>query len=123
MIRASERFSRERKGAKMKGGMQGLMKQAQDMQRKMQKMQENLANIEVEAVVGGGMVKATVNGQKRLVNIRIEPDVVDPNDIDMLQDLVVAAVNEGMRLAEEKHQEEMSKIIPANLMGGLGNMF
>lgn len=107
----------------MKGGMQGLMKQAQDMQRKMQKMQENLANIEVEAVVGGGMVKATVNGQKRLVNIRIEPDVVDPNDIDMLQDLVVAAVNEGMRLAEEKHQEEMSKIIPANLMGGLGNMF
>lgn len=107
----------------MKGGMQGLMKQAQDMQRKMQKMQESLAELQVEAAVGGGMVKAVVNGQKRLVRIQIERDVVDPNDIDMLQDLIVAAVNEGMRMAEEKHQEEMSKIIPANLMGGLGNLF
>ena len=106
----------------MKGGMQNLMKQAQQMQRKMQEMQEELANLTVEASAGGGMVTATVNGQKRLVSIQIEPDVVDPDDIEMLQDLVVAAVNEGIRLAEEKHQEEMSKIIPAGLMGGMGGL-
>lgn len=106
----------------MKGGMQQLMKQAQQMQRKMQKLQEELANLEVEAAVGGGMVKAVVNGQKRLLSISIEPEVVDPDDIEMLQDLVVAAVNEGMRLAEEKHQEEMSKIVPAGLMGGMGGL-
>lgn len=106
----------------MKGGMQNLMKQAQQMQRKMQKMQEELANLEVEATVGGGMIKARVNGQKRVVGIEIDKEVVDPDDIEMLQDLVVAAVNEGIRLAEEKHQEEMGKIIPAGMMGGMGGL-
>ncbi len=107
----------------MKGGMQNLMKQAQQMQRKMAKLQEELAGLEVEATVGGGMVKAVVNGQKRVVGINIDPEVVDPEDIEMLQDLVVAAVNEGLRMAEEKHQEEMGKIVPAGMMGGLGGMF
>ncbi|TNE47056.1 MAG: YbaB/EbfC family nucleoid-associated protein [Deltaproteobacteria bacterium] len=106
----------------MKGGMQNLMKQAQQMQRKMAEMQKELGNLEVEAAVGGGMVKAVVNGHKRVVSVHIEPDVVDPEDIEMLQDLVVAAVNEGMRLADEKHQEEMSKIVPAGMMGGLGGL-
>jgi hypothetical protein len=107
----------------MKGGMQQLMKQAQQMQRKMADMQQELENIEVTATVGGGMVTATVNGQRKVVRIKIEPEVVDPDDIEMLQDLIVAAINEGLRLAEEKHQEEMGKLIPSGLMGGLSGLF
>ena len=108
----------------MKGGMQQLMKQAQQMQQKMEQMQQELEGLEVEASVGGGMVTARVNGQKRLLSIKIDQEVIDPEDPEMLQDLIVAAVNEGVRLAEEKHQEEMGKIIPPGMMGGLpGGLF
>lgn len=98
------------------------MKQAQQMQRKLEKVQEGLADLEVSASVGGGMVVATANGAQKLVNISIDPEVIDPEDPEMLQELIIAAVNEAMRLAEEKKQEEMSKIIPPGLAGGLGGL-
>ncbi|MDO9515529.1 MAG: YbaB/EbfC family nucleoid-associated protein [Syntrophales bacterium] len=91
-----------------------LMKQAQQMQAKMMRVQEELETKTVEAASGGGMVTAVVNGKHELVSLKIEKDVVDPADIEMLQDLVVAAVNEGVRKAQEMAQEEMSK-----LTGGL----
>jgi len=107
----------------MKGGMQQLMKQAQQMQKKMAKLQEDLATMEVEATVGGGMVSAKVNGQKELVSLSVDKEVVDPDDVEMLQDLIVAAVNEAMRKAAKKHEEEMGKIVPAGMMGGLPGLF
>lgn len=87
-----------------------LMKQAQQMQSKMLKLQEELASKTVEATSGGGMVTAVVNGKNEVVSLSIERDVVDPDDIDMLQDLVMAAVNEGLRKVQEMTQEEMAKL-------------
>ena len=87
-----------------------LMKQAQQMQAKMMRVQEELEAKTVEATSGGGMVTAVVNGKHELISLKIEKDVVDPADIEMLQDLVVAAVNEGVRKAQEMAQEEMSKL-------------
>ncbi len=86
-----------------------IMKQAQKMQAKIQDMQERLGDQTVEASSGGGMVTAVVNGRQEVVSLKFEPDVVDPNEIDMLEDLVVAAVNEAMRKVQEMMQEEMSK--------------
>ncbi len=87
-----------------------LMKQAQQMQEKMMRVQEELAGRTVEATAGGGMITAVVNGKHELVSLKIEKEVVDPEDIEMLQDLVVAAVNEGVRKSQEMAAEEMSKI-------------
>lgn len=89
---------------------QKLMKQAQKMQEKMMQAQEELASKTVEAAAGGGMVAAVVNGKFELVSLRIEKEVVDPEDIEMLQDLIIAAVNEGIRMAQEMSAAEMSKI-------------
>lgn len=89
---------------------QKLMKQAQKMQEQMMRVQEELASKTVEATAGGGMVTAVVNGKFELVSLKIEKEVVDPDDIEMLQDLVVAAVNEGIRKAQEMSAAEMSKI-------------
>jgi len=89
---------------------QNLMKQAQKLQEKMAKVQEELAAKTVEATSGGGMVTAIVNGKFELVAIRIEKDVVNPEDVDMLQDLIVAAVNEGVRKAQELASSEMAKV-------------
>jgi len=90
------------------------MKQAQQMQAKMMKLQEELAAKTVEASAGGGMVTAIVNGKYELVSLKIEKDVVNPDDVEMLQDLIVAAVNEAVRKAQEMAQAEMAK-----LTGGL----
>ena len=87
-----------------------MMKQAQKMQEKMMQIQEELATKTVEATSGGGMVTAVVNGRHELVALTIERDVVDPGDIEMLQDLIVAAVNEGVRKAQEMAQEEMGRV-------------
>lgn len=95
--------------------MNKLMKQAQKMQREMAQKQEALAQREFEASSGGGMVTARINGKQELLSLKIEPDVVDKSDIPMLQDLIVAAVNEAHRRAAEEMQKEMS-----SLMGGLG---
>lgn len=99
------------------GGMGNLMKQAQKMQKDMEKLQAELEEKEVEATAGGGAVKVVVTGKKELKEIVIDPGAVDPDDVEMLQDLIVAAVNEGMRKADEMASSEMGKIT-----GGLGNM-
>ncbi len=90
------------------------MKQAQQMQKRMLEIREELANQTIEATVGGDMVTAVVNGQQELVSIRITPEVVDPDDTEMLEDLVVAAVNEALQKSQDLMSEEMSK-----LTGGL----
>jgi len=107
----------------MKGGMGGMMKQAQRMQQKLAKMQEELANKTVEATAGGGMVSVTVNGKNELVNIKIEKDVVDPEDIEMLEDLVLAAVNEGLRKSQELANSEMSQITKGLNIPGMPGLF
>jgi len=91
-----------------------MIKQAQRMQQNMLKMQEELENKEFTASVGGGVVSATVNGKGALLSVTISPDAVDPDDVEMLQDLIVAAVNEASREAEETSANEMKK-----LTGGL----
>ncbi len=94
--------------------MNELMKQAQQMQKRMLEIREELANRTVEATVGGGMVTAVVNGQQEIVSLRIKPEVVDAEDTEMLEDLVVAAVNEALEQSQELMASEMSK-----LTGGL----
>ncbi|MFQ5457899.1 MAG: YbaB/EbfC family nucleoid-associated protein [Myxococcota bacterium] len=99
----------------MQGQMKNLMKQAQQMQAKLAKVQEELKQREVEASSGGGMVTAVVNGAQEVLSIKIEREIVNPDDIDMLQDLVRAAVNEALKKSREMMSREMGKIT-----GGLG---
>ena len=94
------------------GNMQQLMRQAQKMQENMLKAQEEIAVMETTGTAGGGMVTAVVTGTSTLKSIEIKPDVVDPDDIDMLQDLVVAAVNEAYKSVESRNAAEMEKIQP-----------
>ena len=89
------------------GNMNNLMKQAQKMQRDMEKLQDELQEKEVEATAGGGAVKVIATGKKEIKEITIDPDVVDPDDVEMLQDLVLAAVNEALRKAEEMVSSEI----------------
>ncbi len=100
------------------GNFNALMKQAQKMQRDMEKAQEELEVLEVEATAGGGAVKVVVTGKKEVKEIVIAQEVVDPDDVEMLQDLVLAAVNEALRKAQEAYEQKMGKI-----SGGLGGMF
>jgi hypothetical protein len=90
--------------------MQGLMKQAQKMQEKMQKTQEELKTKTVEASVGGGMVTVVFTGAQKLEKITINKEVVDPEDIETLQDLVLSAINAGLDKSQEMAQEEMGKV-------------
>src|SRR5437870_13831315 len=90
--------------------MGNLMKQAQQMQQKMLKLQEEIAKKTLDASVGGGMVTVTVNGKSEVLGIKIEPQVVDPDDVEMLEDLGVAGVNEARREAQEMLAEEMGKL-------------
>ena len=99
------------------GNMGNLLKQAQKMQKDMAKMQEELETKEVTATVGGGAVSVTANGKKEILSLALKPEVVDPDDIEMLQDLVVSAVNEALRQIEEMSAGEMKKVT-----GGMGNM-
>ena len=94
--------------------MQNLARQAQKLQQQMAKMQEELEAREYEASAGGGMVTVKVSGKKELISIEIKPEAVDPDDVEMLQDLVLAAVNEALRTANETTEREMGK-----LTGGL----
>lgn len=104
----------------MPGSMQNLMKQAQRMQQKMADMQKDLENQTVDATAGGGAVHVVVNGRKELVSIEIQKEAVDPDDVEMLQDLIVAAVNEAMRNADAMVNQSMSQITGGlNLPGGL----
>jgi len=90
--------------------MSALMQQAQQLQGRMQQMQEELAQKQVTSTVGGGMVSVTVNGRHQLLDITIDREVVNPDDVAMLQDLVAAAVNEAMAKAQEMMQQEMRKV-------------
>ena len=101
--------------------MQQLMRQAQKMQQQLQEAQEQLEAAEYEAASGGGMVTVKVTGKHELTAITIDPQVVDPDDIEMLQDLIMAAVNEAFRKAEEAREASMSRMAPG--LGGMGGLF
>ncbi len=102
----------------MKGGMQGMMKQVQKMQAEMQKIQSELVNLTVSEEAGGGMIKATANGQKEIISVEIDSQVINKDDKEILEDLVVAAVNQALTNAQEKSNEEMQKVT-GGMMGGL----
>ncbi len=104
-------------GGGMPGNMNNLMKQAQRMQRQMEENQKNLEAAEYTAKSGGGAVEVTVTGKKEIKSLVLSPDVVDPDDIEMLQDLIIAAINEAFSQADAASGEAMSK-----LTGGLGGL-
>uniref|UniRef100_A0A7C3SHX7 Nucleoid-associated protein ENV62_01700 n=1 Tax=Desulfobacca acetoxidans TaxID=60893 RepID=A0A7C3SHX7_9BACT len=99
--------------------LSGLMKQAQKLQSKIAEMQEELGRRTVTAQAGGGMVVATVNGRQELVSLRIDPEVANPEDIEMLQDLITAAVNEALNRSREMVAQEMSKLTGGLQLPGL----
>jgi DNA-binding YbaB/EbfC family protein len=92
------------------GGLQQMMRQANQMQARMKKLQEELATREFEGGAGGGAVLVKVNGDSKLLSIQIKPDVVSASDLEMLQDLIVVATNEAIKMAKDTSQQEMSKI-------------
>ncbi|MFH0883661.1 MAG: YbaB/EbfC family nucleoid-associated protein [bacterium] len=91
------------------GNMGGMLKQVQKMQEQIARAQEEVGEIEVEATAGGGAVSARANGNRELLEIKIKPDAIDPDDVEMLEDMVLAAVNEALRQAGEKASEHMQK--------------
>ena len=101
--------------------MQQVFKQAQKMQEDMQQKQEELEGREYDVAVGGGVVSMKINGKKEVLSFSISPEVVDPDDIETLEDLIVACVNEGIKKVEAVSQEEMSKITGS--LGGIPGMF
>jgi DNA-binding YbaB/EbfC family protein len=103
----------------MNPNMKEMMRQAQILQNKIAKTQEELAKKTIEVSVGGGMVKAVANGKPEIVSLSIEKEVVDPEDVEMLQDLVVAAVNEALSRSKEMVDSEMAKITGGLKMPGL----
>ena len=105
----------------MPGGMNqaAMMKQAQKMQQEMLRMQAEQEAKTFSAAAGGGMVNATVNGKHELVNLEIKPEAVDPDDVEMLQDMIMAAVNEAMRIADTEAANNMSRLTGGLNLGGL----
>ena len=101
----------------MPGNMNNLMKQAQRMQRQMEEAQQKLETMEATATAGGGAVEVTVSGKKEVLKVKLKEEVVDPEDIEMLEDLIVAATNEALRKIDDASQASMSK-----LTGGLGGL-
>lgn len=106
-------------GGMMPGNMNNMLKQAQKMQENMQKMQQELEAKEIEASVGGGAVTVKVNGKKEVIGITIKPEVVDPDDIEMLQDLVLSAVNEALRSIDDMQASQMNKVTGGMNIPGL----
>ena len=102
----------------MPGNMNNLMKQAQRMQRQMEESQKELETKEFSATAGGGAVEVTVTGKKEIVSVKLSEEAVDPEDVEMLEDVIMAAVNEALRKAEEANAANMAK-----LTGGLGGGF
>ncbi len=102
-------------GGGMPGNMNNLMKQAQRMQKQMEEQAKALEEKTYEATAGGGVIKVVVSGKKELQEVHIEPEAVDPDDVEMLEDLIMAAVNEALRAQEEDQNAQMSKIT-----GGMG---
>ncbi len=105
----------------MPGNMNNLMKQAQRMQKQMEESSKAIEEMEFEASAGGGAITVKVSGKKEVVSVKLSPEVVDPDDIETLEDLIVAATNEAFRKMEETTQSEMAKITGG--FGGLGGGF
>ena len=105
----------------MPGGMNqtAMMKQAQKMQQEMLRMQEEMENKTWSATAGGGMVTASVNGKHEVLDLKINPEAVDPDDVEMLQDMIIAAVNEAMRTADAEAAQNMSRLTGGMNLGGL----
>ena len=103
------------------GGMNqaAMIKQAQKMQQEMLRMQEEMETKTWSATAGGGMVTATVNGKHEVVDLKINPEAVDPDDVEMLQDMIIAAVNEAMRTADAEAAQNMSRLTGGMNLGGL----
>lgn len=99
--------------------MANMMKQAQKLQAKMMRLQEEMADKTVESASGGGMVKVVANGRQQIVSVSIEKEVVDPDDVEMLQDLVLAAVNDALAKSQEMVTSEMSKLTGGMNIPGL----
>ena len=108
-----------RGGMPMGGMNMNMVKQAQKMQQEMLRMQQEMETKEYEATAGGGMVTAAVNGKHELLRLNIDPEAVDPEDVEMLQDMVIAAVNEAMRKADAEATASMSKLTGGLNLGGL----
>ncbi len=106
-------------GGGMPGNMANLMKQAQKMQKQMETATKELEEKEMTATAGGGVVEVTVSGKREVTKIKIDPEAVDPEDVEMLEDLIMAAINEAMRQIDEYSQNTMGKIT-GNLGGGMG---
>ena len=106
-------------GGMMPGNMNQILKQAQKMQDNMQKMQQELEANEFEVSVGGGAVTVKVNGKKEVLDVTMKPEVVDPDDIEMLQDLVLSAVNEALRKVDDMQQSQLSKVTGGMNIPGL----
>ncbi len=103
----------------MKGGMQGMLKQVQKMQEEMQKVQSQLGNLTVSEEAGGGMIKATANGNKEIISVTIDPQVINPEEKEILEDLVVAAVNKALQSANKMAEEEIGKVTKGMLPPGM----
>ena len=106
-------------GMGMPGNMNNMIKQAQKMQQEMLKAQQEIEEKEIEASAGGGAVSVKISGKKELLELTISPEVIDPDDIEMLQDLIIAAVNEGMRKADEISAQQMSRLTGGMSIPGL----
>ncbi|MDF1545645.1 MAG: YbaB/EbfC family nucleoid-associated protein [bacterium] len=107
----------------MKGNMGNMMKQVQKMQEKMARLQEELEQMEVEGSSGGGMVKVTANGKGDVTGLTIDPEVVDPEDVEMLQDLILAAVSQAKEKSQEAQTEQMSEVTGGLNIPGLNLPF
>ncbi|MEA3465199.1 MAG: YbaB/EbfC family nucleoid-associated protein [Thermodesulfobacteriota bacterium] len=103
----------------MAKGLGNMMKQAQQMQKKMELVQEEMEQREVEASAGGGMVTVVVNGKQQVLSVKIDPSAVDPEDVEMLQDLIMVAINEAIRQSQDMMQQEMSKLTGGMNIPGL----
>lgn len=101
--------------------MNKMMKMMREAQKMQEKLQAELAEMRIEASAGGGVVTATVNGSKELLELKLSPEAVDPDDVEMLQDLIIAAVSEAQRRVDDAVQEKLGGMIPGG-MGGLGGM-
>jgi DNA-binding YbaB/EbfC family protein len=112
-------MNRPKRGEIMAKGLGNLVKQAQKITADMARVQEELAGKTVEASAGGGMVTVVVNGQQEIVSIQVEPEVVNKDDVEMLQDLVLAAANEALRKARDMAAEEMAKVTRGLPIAGL----
>ena len=103
----------------MPPNMNQLMKQAQKMQKQMEEAQAGLEDKTLEVTAGGGVIKVVITGKKEIKDLTIDPAAVDPEDVEMLQDLLISAINEALRQVEEMVSKEMGKFMPAGMPGGL----